>query len=127
MRKAIVCYCSMLLLSGCAIVRQGVIDVSREEKKNAETAREVARNYLSITALQVGMIKGNLGERINELPKSAVDAIDELSALAALDPNSLTDEQLGTSLGLRLRLLGTVVRAALEIYAPDLLKYLVLI
>jgi len=112
---------------GCVAMRQGMIDVSREEMKNAETAREVARNYLSVTAIQIGMIKGNLGERINELPKSAVDAIDELSALAALDPNSLTDEQLGTSLGLRLRLLGTVVRAALEIYAPDILKYLILI
>lgn len=111
--------------SGCVALRQGALDISIEEMKNAETAREVAKNYLSTTAFQVGMIKGALGPRINELPKTAVKAIDELSTLAALDPNSLTDEQLGMSLGLRMRLLCSIVREVLRIYAPDILIYLI--
>lgn len=127
--KARLIVCMMCLLvagSGCAVLRQGALDISKEEMKNAATARIVAKNYLSITAIQVGMLRGALGERINELPKTAVDAVDELSELATLDPNSLTDEQLGMSLGLRIRLLCSVVREALEIYAPDLLIYLIL-
>lgn len=124
MKKAMLLVCVMLL-GGCATVRQGVLDISEEEMKNAETARMVAKNYLSITAIQIGMLKGAMGERINELPKTAVDAIDELSVLAALDPNSLTDEQLGLSLGLRVRLLCSIVREAIRIYAPDLLRYLI--
>lgn len=126
MKKVIiVCVLLMVLCVGCATLRQGALDISKEEMKNAETTRVVAKNYLSITAIQVGMIKGALGERINELPKTAVDAIDELSALASLDPNNLTDEQLGLSLGLRIRLLCSIVQEVLEIYAPDILKYLI--
>jgi len=122
-KKLIVLMC-LLWLGGCATMRQVPIRISEEEIENAKALKVVARNCLSITAFQVGMLEGGLGEDINKLPASAITAIEEMKQLSALDPNSLTDEQLGLSLGLRLRILCTVVKEALAIYAPEVLLFL---
>lgn len=123
-KKQIVALLLCLLVAGCAMIRQTAIDISEEEVKNAEAARIVAVNYLSIWPIQSGMIRGALGARIEELPVQAVSAMDELDQLAeqmndVSDPN---DYDLGLSLGLRVRLLGSVVQEALEIYAPDIIN-----
>lgn len=124
MNKGIVTLLLCLLVAGCAMIRQSAIDISEEEVENAEAARVVAVNYLSIWPIQSGMIRGALGARIEELPVQAVSAMDELDQLAEQmngmsDPN---DYDLGLSLGLRIRLLGSVVQEALEIYAPDIIN-----
>lgn len=129
MKKAMLCVMlvCLLWLLGCATVRQGAIDISKEEMKNAETAREVAANYLTIWPIQSGFIKGALGPRLDELPAQAVDAMNELDQLATGDPNEVTDYDLGLSLGLRIRLLTSVVVEALEFYAPDILEFVPLL
>ena len=111
-------------LSGCETVRQTAIDISVEEVKNTAAAREVALNYLSIWSLQSGFIKGALGPRMDELPQYAIDAINELDQLAekCADPNNCSDYDLGLSLGLRVRLLTSIVAEALKFYAPDILE-----
>ena len=119
----IVAILSLILLNGCTAMRQATIDISIEEVKNATVAREVASNYLSIWPIQSGFIKGALGSRMDEMPQQAINAIEELDQLAAqcIDPNNCLDYDLGLSLGLRVRILTSVVGEALKIYAPDII------
>lgn len=106
------------------MVRETAIGISEEEVLNVKAAREVALNYLKIWPIQSGFIKGALGSRIDELPAQAVMAMEELDQLASEDPNTHTDYDLGLSLGLRVRLLGSIVQEALKTYAPDVLDML---
>lgn len=114
-----------LFISGCSTARQAVFDISTEDVKNTETAREVSLNFLSVWPFQSGFIKGALGSRINELPNEAIEAIDELDRLAEIPEQS--DYELGLFLGLKVRLLSSVVRATLEKYAPDVIDLLPLV
>lgn len=125
-QKTVLLVClSFLILSGCSPIRQVAIDISIENVKNAETIREVSKNCLSVWPIQSGFIKGALGSRINELPNEAIQAIDELDRLSELPEQ--TDYELGLFLGMKVRLLSSVVRVSLEKYAPDLLEYLALV
>ena len=111
-----------LLIAGCSTARQGVIDISTENVKNAETMREVSLDCLSVWPIQSGFIKGALGSRINELPNEAIEAIEELDRLAEL-PNQ-SDYELGYFLGLKMLLWGSTIQIALEKYAPSIVEYL---
>lgn len=113
----------LVTLAGCQLVRQSAIDISKEEVKNLETCREIAVNYLSIWPMQSGFIRGALGSRIDELPTQAVDAMDELDLLAA-EAQDQSDYELGLSLGLRVRLLSSIVMQVLKQYAPDVIELL---
>lgn len=115
----------ILLAAGCSPMRQAAVDISIEDVKNAETAREVSLNFLSVWPIQSGFIKGALGSRINELPNEALEAIEELDRLAELSEQS--DYELGLFLGLKVRLLSSVVQATLEKYAPDVIDLLPLV
>lgn len=120
-----------LVLCGCSTLRETATDISGEEVKNLEAARQVAKDYLTIWPMQSGFIKGALGPRMDEMPEQVVAAINELDQLAeqlnAIDPNDIKDQDLGLSLGLRVRLLGAVVKEALEMYAPDVLDLIPLL
>lgn len=120
---------SSFLLMGCGLMRQTLLDISEEELKNAETARELAKNYLEIWPIQSGLIRGSLGSRLEEMPTQATNAMDELDDLSArcADPNDCSDYDLGLSLGLRVRLLGSVVQEALKVYAPDVIDVIPLV
>jgi len=124
--KYIIMCIALLMVAGCEAGRRGVLDIATEDIENIRTLRKIAKDYLSVTEFQVATIKKGLGNRINELPKDAFDALEELAALSLLDPNSMTDTQLGDSFGLRLYLLRIVIGTALETVAPDVLKYLLL-
>lgn len=125
------------LITGCAFFRETAIKWSEEDLKNAETSREVARNLLSTWPLNSGFIRGHLGSRIDTIPLEAIKALDDLDALTCVDPDRSTelgvecvkgeeieysDYQLGYSLGLRVRMLAEIVKAALEKFAPEVLK-----
>ena len=125
--KKLMIFLVCVVLCGCATLRKSAIDISIEEVENAKATREVAINYLQIWPIQSGFIKGALGHRMDEFPAQAVEAIKELDQLAANDPNDMVDYELGLSLGLRVRLLGSVVLEALKTYAPDVLELLPLI
>jgi len=115
----------LVCLAGCSTARQAVIDTSIENVKNAEAVREVSLNCLSVWPIQSGFIKGALGSRINELPLEVIEAIDALDTLAA--QTEQTDEELGRFLGLKILLLKSVVKVALEKYAPDVIELLPLV
>lgn len=125
MRRLIVLIIPLLFFAGCALTRQGATEISTENVKNAETIKEVSLNCLSVWPIQSGFIKGALGNRINELPNEAIQAIDELDRLAELPEQ--TDYELGLFLGLKVRMLSSVVQETLEKYAPDVIDLLPLI
>ena len=125
MLVAVICV-MLALATSCASLRGIAVNISEEEIANTETAREVARNYLSIWPLQSGFVRGALGPRLDELPVQVIDAMDELDLLAqqyAEDPNDFLDHDLGLSLGLRVRLLSSIVAEALRFYMPDALEF----
>ncbi len=109
-------------LIGCASIRGDLIQLSQEDLANAEASRTIAKNLLLTWNLNSGFVRGALGDRLNQLPAEAVKAMDELDSLAG--KIEWTDNELGRSLGFRVRLLGEVVTNALKLYAPEVLKYL---
>lgn len=125
MKKRIFIVMIILQCAGCSLTRQCAIDISTENIKNAQTIREVSSNCISVWPVQSGFIKGALGNRINELPNEAIEAIDELDRLAGLPEQS--DYELGYFLGLKVRTLSSVVQVALKKYAPDVSDFLYLV
>jgi hypothetical protein len=122
MKKWLVMALSFLLLAGCAGMRTDIISLTKEDMKNAQTARQSAKNLLSTWMLNSGFIRGSLGNKIYEFPGSFLDAMDQLDAIAETEDRD--DFALGYSLGIRVRLLGQLVENALASYAPEVLKYL---
>jgi len=120
-RKFLAVLLVFMFVVSCGSIRKTGIKFSEEELKNAEACRTIATNYLEIWPIQSGFIRGSLGARIAMLPSQAIDAMDELDALAA-KPEALTDNDLGYSLGLRLRMLDEIVLEALKLYAPDVFQ-----
>ena len=119
----------MVFALGCTAARKGLVGISEQELKNAETAREVAQNYLEIWPIQSGFIRGALGARMDELPAQVISAMDELDQLSSqyADPNDCPDYDLGLSLGLRVRLLSSVVAEGLKYYMPEALDFVPLL
>jgi hypothetical protein len=124
MKKIIILILAFGLI-GCGTIRGSLISISEEDLKNAETTRVVAQNLLKTWKINSGFIRGSLGDRINQLPKGVVLAMEELDALA--DKTTWTDFELGYSVGVRVRLLGELVAQALKLYAPEVLKYIPLV
>ena len=112
----------LLALSGygCSAIRGGIVDLGQWDIKNAETTRQVAKDFLSTWLLNSGFIRASLGENINKLPLQAVKAMDELDILAS--KTAWSDFELGASLGLRVRMLGSLIVATLQQYFPNILK-----
>ena len=121
MKKWIIIVTIILQCAGCALLRQSAIDISTENIKNAEAIREVSKNCISVWPVQSGFLKGTLGYRINELPNESIEAIEELDRLAALPER--TDYELGYFLGLKVRLLSSAVKVAIDKYVPGFLPH----
>ena len=115
----VLCMLCMLYMSGCG----WLLTYSESELQDLEKTRVIARNYLEIADMQIGFIKGSMGERISEMPTGTLDAMNELHDLSISDPNSHDDFSLGYSLGLRVRITNDIVRKILERYAPEILRY----
>ncbi len=114
-----------LIVSGCAGMQKMTLDISKQDLKNAETSRQVSKNFLSTWPLNSGYIRGALGPNIIQLPLSTVSALNDLDKLATkYAEGEITDMDLGGALGIYTRLLSSVVQAALKTYAPDVLKYI---
>ena len=114
-----ICLVACLLVVGCAGLRDFTLEVSEEEYKNYQTAQQVARNYHAIWLMQSGFIRSALGPRLKMLPASAIEAMDELDALAQQDFEELDDKQKGESLGYRVMILSEAALEAVQAYAPD--------
>ena len=99
------------------MMRQGLVEMSKEDVKNAEVVREAARNFISTWNLNSGFIKGALGDRISEFPMQFIEAMDELDTVANME--AIGDYDLGYFLGLRVRTLETLIQETLKAYAPD--------
>jgi len=109
-----------VVLSGCSLYRESLLEMSREDVKNAVAVREAATNFLSTWNINSGFIKGSLGPRIEQFPAQFIVAVDELDDLATKE-DPLSDQELGYSLGLRVRTLEALIQSTLETYAADVL------
>lgn len=110
----------LFFVVGCGAMRKGLIELSKQDVKNAEAVREAATNFLSTWLINSGFIRGALGERIEEFPAQFITAMNRLDTIAVGAPP--TDYILGYSLGLRVRTLETLVQEALKAYAPDIFR-----
>ncbi len=110
----------MLFVSACSTLRGVAVRYTQEDLQNVEVARQVAQDLLKTWPMKSGIIRGALGSNINKLPVEAVQAMDELDALAE-KCGECTDNEYGYSLGLKIRMLGELVQEAIELYAPDVL------
>lgn len=122
MKKFILIIMILFLLSGCAEMRKSIIQITEEDKLNAETSKVAAMNMLSTWLINSGFVRGSLGDRLNQLPVGVIKAMDELDALAV--KTQWTDFELGYAIGLRVRLLTEIVAQAIKLYAPEVLKYI---
>ncbi len=120
MKQCLICICVLsTILSGCRFT----MEQSERELADLKLTRVAAKNYLTIAPMQIGFIRGSMGENITELPSGTLDAIEELHDLAA-DPNSNQDDfSLGYSLGLRVRITNDIIKKILERYAPEVLRF----
>ena len=109
----------LTVAAGCSSARQGMMDLSAENVKNAETMKEIALDCVSIWPVQSGFIYGALDKKLSV---ETTEALKELDLLA--ENTELTDYQLGYFLGLKTRLLSSVIQVALEKYAPSIVEYL---
>jgi uncharacterized protein YceK len=115
----------VLVISGCAGMQKMTLDISKQDLKNAETSRQIGKNFLSTWPLNSGFIRGALGPNIIQLPISTVTALNQLDDLAEkYVAGEITDTDLGGALGTYTRLLSSAVQETLRIYAPDVLKYI---
>lgn len=124
MKKWLISIVMLLFLSSCSFFRKAGEDYCVESKLNTEAIQSTSRCILKAWPTRYGVIMATLGPRVEELPKQAIDAMEELNTFAMTDPNELTDYQLGTTLGLRIRLLITTIEEILKEYAPEALRYL---
>lgn len=125
MKRLIVLTLSLFLLSGCGLFREGLLELSREDVKNAVAVREAATNFLSTWNFNSGFIKGALGPRLQQFPAQFIVAVDALDGLAAkANEGSISDQELGYSLGLRVRTLEALIQDTLKTFAPDVLSYI---
>jgi hypothetical protein len=108
------------MTQGCSYIRGGIAKTGQWDIKNAEASRQLAKDFLSTWSLNSGFIRASLGENIGKLPFQAVKAMDELDILAT--KTQWTDFELGASLGLRVRMLGSLVVTTLQQYFPNVLK-----
>lgn len=125
MSKRMILLISIVVFAGCSPARQITIDVSAENIKNAETLLEVSRKCVTAWPVESGFIEGALSSRMDELPNDVVKAKEQLDLLA--EKEELSDYELGLFLGLKVRLLNSVVQATLEKYTPNVIDILPLV
>ena len=113
-------FLGLMLAVGCSAMRKGLVEMSKEDVRNAEASREAAYNFISTWDLNSGFIRKALGDRTSEFPAQFISALDELDEIARKPADELTDFDLGSFLGLRVRTLETIVQETLELYAPDI-------
>lgn len=125
MKKALLIFSALSLIFsvGCGGLRQNAVQLSQQDLANIEIAKEIAVNLLKAWPVKSGFIKGAMGPKLAELPQQALEAMNELDRLA-VTPEALSDEEIGVSLGLGVRMLQQTVLTALEQFAPDVLQAL---
>jgi len=120
---------ALISLIGCSSARENLVKISESDLKNIEAIADASGNLLKAWPMYSGMIKGALHGKMGEFPKDALEAIRKLDLLAREYGNieGLSKEDLGYSLGLRISLLGSTIKVAIQRYQPDLLEYLPLL
>ncbi len=83
--KIIVFVITLMFLSSCAMFRKDILKISREDMKNAEVSRQVARNWLSTWQINSGIIRLSFKQIEGVLPCDCFAKVDRLDALSQKD------------------------------------------
>jgi len=121
MKKPIILF-TMLLLAGCAGMRQQTVALSAQYIENRQAAWEIAKNLTATWEMRSGFIQGSLAGDFYKLPIQIQQAFCLLDHYAKQNFEDLNDQEVGRILGLRLRLLGDMSREVFRILNIDIVK-----
>jgi len=107
-----------LMFGGCVAMRQGVMDVTKENALNIQTARQVAEQCIDDWPVISGFIRGLV--RPAELSVETVTALARLDEIAAMPEP--TDYDLGEFVGLKTRVTADIVRVVIGRYSPNVIE-----
>lgn len=115
----------VMILASCASIRGDIVAISKEDLKNAETSRTVAKNFLKVWALNRGFIDGVFYKQEGQIPGDTLATMDQLNMRAKERGYwDQEDYDLGYSLGLKEKALNSVIRELIKMYAPSIMDYL---
>jgi len=106
----------VLAVMGCA---HGINTISENYAETSQAVKDFAKISAQDWLFGSGVIQGALPE--DNLPSWVYDELQKVDAWCE-SGEVLTEHQLGYTVGLRLRLAGPIIRAAIEQYAPVLLN-----
>ena len=110
---------SILLLSGCSILRDFGKDYCKESKLNTEAIISTGHCVLDAWPSRKGLIEPWLPQ----MSQKTVDAIEELDKLAEVPSEERTDYQLGLAIMRCIEVKAEFTKMGLERYFPELLRY----
>jgi len=110
---------SILLLSGCSILRDFGKDYCKESKLNTEAIISTGHCVLDAWPSRKGLIEPWLPQ----MSQKTVDAIEELDKLAEVPSEERTDYQLGLAIMRCIEVKAEFAKMGLERYFPELLRY----
>lgn len=116
-RSLIVLVLVLLLLSGCA---GSIQKVNSNYLEGSAAVKEFAKITSQDWLFGSGIIQGALAEPF--LPAWVFEELRKVDQWF-IEGKNLTDWEMGYIVGVRLRLSGPVIRAAIEQYAPGILTY----
>ena len=118
MRTRLVCICMTLLIimAGCQVL----YEQAQREKVDNDILVKIAGIQHDMLSFRLGAFDGFYEGKEGTLTVETVAIRDKLKMLASVDPNTMTEYQLGYSWGLQANLLEKLIKASVEIlrYLP---------
>lgn len=140
----LVLICGAVTLAGCAWFRKSATVLVDEYVENVNAEKEITKKLLAVWPYRSCQLRAAMGSRWNWLPGEAQDAWDALDVLVGIkkpkasgfvpeataqpvkqfNAEKLADCELGTASGHSILLAFEVVRKAVKMVAPEVLKLL---
>jgi len=123
MAKILAILSIVILLSGCAMLREATTRLTDEHIANMENAQVIAERLCTVSNFQSGFLREAMGDNITQLPAEAVAILDEIDILTKdCDCSKLTSRQKGEFLGLWSRFFTLNVMEIIEEFAPQVIQ-----
>jgi len=100
-----------IFVSGC----QGFYDQSQRELADKDILVKTAANHHRMISFRVGAFDGFYEGKEGTLSVETVDILGKLKQLGEVDPNSMTEYELGYSWGLQANMLEKLIKGLIEI------------
>lgn len=122
--RACLFICCACLVSSCAFT-SSFHEFEELKIESVQEAKAATKLMLDGWLFRSGVIHGALEPIKHEMPQQTLTALAELDVLAQRyhTEGGLSDQDLGRALGLRLQMIGGIIQAVIDQYAPELLRY----